>query len=260
MRFLPILVASLVVISSPVFAKMDLAKESQNPVSSMISVPLESNFSFNNGPEDAFEYVLNVKPVVPTSVSENWNLINRVILPVVYQEGFVAGDDNIFGLGDITYQTFFSPKAPGKFIWGVGPMLVVPTGMDRLSSDQWSVGANVVGLMMPGRWVFGVLASKVWSVYGYDNAPDVNFFSLQYFANYNLDSGWYLTTAPIITANWEADNGNIWTVPVGLGVGKVYKIGDRPVNSKISVNYNVERPDQASDWAIELQINLLFPQ
>lgn len=260
----------------------DLAKDSQNPVSDLISVPLENNFTFNNGPEDAFAYILNIKPVIPMGISKNWNLINRIILPVIYQEDFVsgegstfggtfvspgvsredsgAGEGSIFGLGDITYQGFLSPKKPGKFIWGVGPIAVVPTGMDRLSSDQWSLGANAVGLTMPGPWVLGAIVSNIWSVAGYGDAPDVNLFTLQPFVNYNLNHGWYLTTAPIITANWEADDDNTWTVPVGGGAGRVFKMGNMPVNAKLSLYNSVVRPENASDWTIEAQINLLFPK
>ena len=113
---------------------------------------------------------------------------------------------------------------------------------------------------MPGKWVLGALVQNIWSFAGPSGDPDVNKFTFQYFVNYNLDDGWYLTTSPTITANWEADDDNTWTVPFGGGVGRVFNIGKRPVNMKLSATYNVERPEFASDWTIEAQINLLFPK
>ena len=184
-----------------------LAKASQNPVASLISVPFENNSTFNNGTEDVYVNILNIKPVIPMGITENFNLINRAIIPVIYQEDSpsgIPGDGSLFGLGDITYQGFFSPKKPGKFIWGLGPQLDIPTGMDRLTSDQWSLGPAAVVLTMPGHWVIGALVSNVWNIgNGYDDAPDVNALTAQYFINYNMKGGWYLTSAPVMTANWR---------------------------------------------------------
>ena len=238
-----------------------LAKASQNPVSALVSVPFENNTTFNNGTEDAVVNILNVKPVVPASIGENWNLINRAIVPVIYQDERFPGEGDVFGLGDITYQGFFSPAKSGKFIWGIGPQLQMPTGMDRLTSNQWALGPAAVGLIMPGQWVLGLLVSNVRNIGGgYDNARDVNFFSSQYFINYNMKGGWYLTTSPTITANWKADSDNTWTVPFGGGLGRVFKIGKQPVNLKLAGYYSVEKPDNASDWNLQAQLTFLFPK
>jgi hypothetical protein len=251
----------------------------------MISLPFEFNSTFNNGPDDVFVEVLNVKPVFPMGLTENWNLINRAIVPVVYQgDGFsgqtvVGGSTigsttteftskeydrgSIFGLGDIVYQGFISPAKPGKFIWGIGPQLNIPTGMDRLSSNQWSLGPAVVGLTMPGHWVIGALVSNVWNIGGGSGAnppPRVNALTAQYFINYNLEGGWYLSTAPVITSNWEADSGNQWTVPFGGGVGRVFKIGKQPVNVKLAAYYSVWSPEDASDWNVQFSWTFLFPK
>ncbi len=237
-----------------------LAKASQNPVSTLISVPFENNATFNNGPKDAFVNTLNIKPVYPANISKNWNLINRLIVPVIYQRERVQGEGNAFGMGDITYQAFFSPANPGKFIWGAGPALVMPTGANRMTSDKWSIGPALVGLTMPGHWVVGGLVSNVWSMGGLGDVPDVNFFSFQYFINYNMKGGWYLTTSPTITANWEARSGNKWTIPLGGGIGRVFKIGKQPVNLKLVYYGNVERPDDTSDWNLQTQLTFLFPK
>jgi hypothetical protein len=133
--------------------------------------------------------------------------------------------------------------------------------MDRLTSNQWALGPAAVGLMMPGPWVIGLLVSNVWNIGGgYDDARDVNFFTAQYFINYNMKGGWYLTSAPVITANWEADSDNTWTVPFGGGVGRVFNIGKQPVNLKVAGYHNGERPDNASDWTLQAQLTFLFPK
>jgi hypothetical protein len=242
----------------------DLAKASQNPVAKLISVPFENNATFNNGTEDVFVNILNIKPVIPMGLTENWNLINRAIVPVIYQEDSPndqPGEGSLFGLGDIIYQGFFSPAKPGKFIWGVGPELHLPTGMERLTTDQWSLGPVAVGLTMPGHWVIGALVSNVWSIGGYNDAPDVNVLTAQYFINYNMKGGWYLSSAPVITANWEAeDNDDTWTIPFGGGVGRVFKIGKQPVNLKLAAYYSVEKPDNASDWNLQFSWTFLFPK
>ena len=202
----------------------DLAKAAQNPVGDLISLPFQNNMNFDVGPADRTQNILNIQPVWPIGISKNWNLITRTILPVISQPA--PGSDRTFGLGDLNFTGFFSPKMPGKVIWGVGPALVFPTATDDvLGSEKFSIGPSVVVLTMPGSWVIGGLVSNVWSVAGDDERADVNFFLAQYFVNYNFPSGWYLTSAPIITANWEADSGEKWTVPFGGGIGKVFRIG-----------------------------------
>ena len=238
----------------------DLAKQSQNPVSSLISVPFENISSFNNGPNDAYVNTLSIKPVYPTSLTENWNLINRAIVPITYQGELIDGIGTKFGMGDVTYQGFLSPAKSGKFIWGVGPTVVFPTGAERMTTEKWSAGPAVVGLTMPGNWVVGALAFNIWSFDGDDDAADVNLFSFQYFVNYNLPKGWYLSMSPTISANWEADSDNRWNVPFGGGFGRVFKIGKQPVNASLKAYYNVEHPDDASNWNIAAQFTFLFPK
>jgi len=238
----------------------DLAKESQNPIGNIISLPFENNFDFGVGPEDAFVYKLNLKPVYPFDFKKV-NLINRFILPVIYQEERKEGEGSEFGLGDFTYQAFFSPAKLGKIIWGTGPAFIFPTNTDdRLGVDKWSVGPAAVALAKPGHWLFGALVQNVWSYAGDDDAPDVNFFSFQYFINYNFKSGWYISSTPTITADWEADSDDRWTIPFGGGVGRLVKFGNQPVDLKLQGFYNVENPKGTADWSLQLQVKLLFPK
>lgn len=260
------------------WAQEDLAKQSQNPLGKIISAPFENNFNFGIGPSDATAYVLNMKPVYPVNLGD-WNLINRFILPVIYSEGQDvsippdAGIDSgyagiielaqgsAFGLGDMTYQGFFSPARPAKWILGVGPALVLPSATEnRYASDKWSAGASAVALTMPGKWVVGVLAQNVWSFAGDSDAADVNKFLFQYFINYNLNKGWYLSTTPVITANWEASSGNKWTVPFGGGVGRLVKFGKLPVDLKLAAYWNAEKPTFGPDWNLQFTVKFLFPK
>ncbi len=237
----------------------ELAKASQNPVGDLISLPFQNNMNFDVGPAGRTQNVLNIQPVWPIALSENWNLITRTILPVISQPA--PGSDRTDGLGDLNWAGFFSPRKPAKVIWGAGPSIIVPTATDDvLGTEKWSIGPSVVALAMPGQWVVGVLASNVWSVAGDDDRADVNSFLLQYFVNYNFPRGLYLTSAPIITANWEADSGDRWTIPFGGGVGKLFRIGKQPVNVNTQVFYNVEKPDFGADWQWRFQFQLLFPK
>jgi len=236
----------------------ELARSAQNPVASMISVPFQNNTNFNFGPLEKTQNVLNIQPVIPFALNEDWNLITRTILPVVSQPAFTPMQDRKFGLGDTVFSAFLSPRDSGQLIWGVGPALLLPTSTDdRLGAGEWGAGPSVVVLTMQGPWVIGSLFSNVWSFTGDEQ---VNLFSWQPFVNYNLDDGWYLTSAPLITANWEADSDNTWTVPFGGGFGKIFRIGEQPINASLAAYYNVEKPDFGADWQLRLQVQFLFPK
>jgi len=236
----------------------DLAKQAQNPVASLISLPFQNNTNFGIGPNDRTQNILNIQPVWPFTLSDDWNLITRTIIPVVSQP--VGLNDRTNGLGDTTFTAFFSPNDSGKWVWGVGPVFLLPTATsDDLGFAKWGLGASAVVLTMPTPWVIGSLFSNVWSVAG-SGTQDINLFTWQYFINYNLPQGWYLTSAPIITANWKASSGNQWTVPFGGGVGKIFKIGKQPMNSSAQAYYNVETPTGGPDWQLRLQLQFLFPK
>jgi len=239
----------------------DLAKAAQNPVADMISLPLQNNTNFGVGPGDDAQNVLNIQPVIPLALNKNWNLITRTIAPIIYQPEPVQGYGSKFGLGDINTSLFLSPAKPGKIIWGMGPAFSFPTATDEvLGADKWSAGPTAVALMIQGPWVVGALSNNLWSFAGEDDREDVNQFLLQYFINYNLPQGWYISSAPIITANWKSDSGNQWTVPFGGGFGKIFRIGKQPVNAQMQAFYNVEKPANGPDWTLRLQLQFLFPK
>jgi hypothetical protein len=260
-----------------------LQKAVQNPVAGLISVPLQNNTNFGVGPFGRNQNVLNIQPVIPVNVSQNWNMIIRWITPIVWQPApgtanlevfgieentpayFAATDvqahAGVFGFGDMTPTFFFSPVKPHKLIWGAGPMFTLPTATGRvLGQGKLSMGPSIVALVQPGPWTIGALVNNIWSVGGSGGRADVNQMSLEYFINYNLKKGWSLSMSPTITANWQASNGNVWTVPVGGGVARVFRLGYQPVNASVAFFGNAVHPAGGSPWGMRLQISFLFPK
>ena len=237
----------------------ELAKASQNPIAAMISVPFQSNTNFNAGPFNRTQEIFNIQPVVPLHLNEDWNVISRTIVPIMSQPD-PRTDSSTNGIGDITQSLFLAPAQPGKLIWGVGPVFTIPSASDPiLGNGRVLFGPTAVFLTTPGHWVIGVLLNNQWSVGGNALRPAVNAGLAQPFINYNMAGGWYLTTSPIVTVNWLAAAGEQWTVPVGGGFGRVFKMGDQPINAQISGYYNAVRPTGAPDWQLRTAIVFLFP-
>jgi hypothetical protein len=257
----------------------ELAKKTQNPVADLISVPLQNNFNFGAGfNHNKLIYALNVQPVIPVNLNEEWNLITRIIMPIINQpslfptHGGALPSTTGTGFGDFNPTFFLSPAKPGELIWGIGPTFTLPTATDRnLGAGQFSIGPAGVVLTMQGHWVFGALMNNQWSVVGWGDKP-VNAMLLQPFINYNLPDGWYLTSAPILTADWKADKaGDVWTVPLGGGVGKLFRLGQilpleghplakLPINTQLAAYGNVATPEFGPKWQLRLQIQFLFPK
>lgn len=240
----------------------DLAKQTQNPVADLISVPIQWNSYFDTGPKGKTQNVLLIQPVIPVGLNDDWNFIARPIIPLLEQPSLIDTQNRNHGLGNIQFQGFFSPKQKvGNWIIGFGPYLEFPTnsGPDgRFGSDNWSAGPAFVALQMKGPWVYGGLLTQLWSYYG--NDPEVNTTAFQPFINYNMKDGWYLSAAPVITSNWSADSSQQWTVPIGGGIGKVFKIGKQPINASVRAYHNLESPRNGSDWQLQFQIQFLFPK
>lgn len=248
----------------------DLAAKAQNPIASMISMPLDTMIDF--GADNGTAVVSTFQPVIPMTVGE-WNLISRPMLPIIYLEGAVSGLPSIptvdknadntdtFGLGDLNYSLFFSPAKSTGVTWGIGPSITIPTATDDLlGSGKWSLGPTAVILVQPKPWTMGLLARNLWDFAGDGDRAQVNQFMFQYFINYNLDNGWYLTTDPIITANWKQSSSNRWTVPIGGGIGRLFTIGEQPVNMRLRGYYNADRPSGGADWSLNFAVQLLFPK
>lgn len=239
----------------------DLAKAAQNPIASMVSLPFQNNTNIGIGPDDSTQNILNIQPVWPFEINDDWNLITRTIVPIVSNPDILTGEGRMNGVGDTLFTSFVSPNDTGKINWGVGPVFLIPTATDdMLRQEKWAAGLSAVFLAMPGKWVMGSLLSNIWSIGG-SGERDINLFTWQPFVNYNLDKGWYVVTSPIITANWEDESEERWMVPLGGGVGRVFKIGKQPINTQLSLYKNVITPnDNSADWQVRAQIQLMFPK
>lgn len=249
-----------------------LAAAAQNPVSAMYSLPFQNNIYFGAGPNhNLTANVLNIQPVLPFTVGD-WNIISRTIVPLIDLPPLTTGLEDVtsappatsdpFGLGDINQTLFLSPAKPAAFIWGFGPSFTLPTATNhQLGSGKFSLGPSAVGLMMPTPWVFGALIRQLNSIAGPQGRADVDQTLIQPFVNYNLPDGWYLASSPIITADWTALSSQRWTVPLGGGVGKIFRLaGLPPINTSLQAFDYVERPSIGPRWALRFQVQLLFPR
>jgi hypothetical protein len=233
-----------------------LSKAAANPLADLISIPLQNNTNLGIGEFDRTANVLNIQPVIPLAGGK---IITRTIFPIVWLPDVTQESGTLSsGLGDILFTAFYTPSA-GDFMWGIGPVVEFPTGGSIRGSKKWSLGVSGVVLATPGAWTLGVLANNVWSVAGDSDYGDVNKGLLQYFLVRQLGNGWYVNSAPIITVNWKADSGNQWTVPFGLGGGKVVPIGKLPVNIQVGAYWNAVKPDGGPDWQFRTQVQFLLP-
>jgi hypothetical protein len=255
-----------IVHAAPALAEMsaeELAKLAQNPVGNLISLPFQNNTNLNFGPEKGTQNILNIQPVYPISVNSEWNVITRTIVPVIWNPALGPTIDSTNGIGDTVFTAFLSPANPGEWIWGVGPVFQLPTNSTaELGNRNWGMGPSAVVLHLEkgSPWVYGVLVNNIWSLTSDKQGGAYNNGLVQPFVNYNFEGGLYLTTAPILTVNWKAENSQQWTVPLGGGVGKIFHLGKLPVNTQISAYYNVVRPDFGANWQIRAQVQLMFPK
>ena len=241
----------------------DLAKKLQNPIGNLYSVPFQNNANFRYGPNKGTQDILNIQPVIPIHLNADWNIITRTILPLIWQPSLQPAHTVPFGTGPITFSAFLSPAEPKNgWLWGVGPVIQVPTASDpTLGSSVWGGGPTGVLVYMKGPWVAGGLANNVWSFGGYQGrgGTKYNTFLAQPFVNYNFGEGWYVGSAPIITANWLATGDKAWTLPVGAQVGRVIKLGGKlPVNLLLGAYYNALRPEFGSTWQLRSQVTFIF--
>jgi hypothetical protein len=236
-----------------------LAKQTQNPVGDLISVPLQFNFNTGGDLEDQTLLNLNVQPVMPFRLTEHWTAISRTIVPINSAPG--PNGTRYSGVGDILQQTFVTPARPGKVIWGVGPALSLPTATSSaFATGSWGAGLTGVVLTMPGPWVLGGLVTQVWPMTDAGGEPETDTFTFQPFINYNMPRGWALSFSPIISANWNGADGEQWTVPLGAGITKTTVFNRRPMNIGVQYYYNVEHPQGAAGQQLRFVIALLYPK
>lgn len=237
----------------------DLAKKLSNPVASLISVPLQFNYDEGYGPKDAERLTLNIQPVIPFSISDEWNLIIRTIVPITYQGSLAEGLDSDFGLGDTLQSFFFSPKAPvGGWILAAGPVALWPTGTDpQLRSEQLGLGPTALALRQSHGWTYGILANHLWGVTERDEHADVNATFLQPFISYTWPTATTLTLNSESTYDWAAQQ---WTVPINLMASQLVQFGKQPVQFTIGGRYYADAPDNGPEWGLRFAVTFLFPK
>jgi hypothetical protein len=240
----------------------ELAKQLANPIASLISVPLQYNYDDYGGANDGASVSrLNIQPVIPASLNDDWNLITRIILPVIDQRGFPVAAQNESGLGDTTASLFFSPKSPtaSGLIWGAGPVFLLPTAtQDVLGTEKWGIGPTGVALKQSGPWSIGILANHIWSFAGSDSRSDVNATFLQPFISYTTRTHTTIGLNTESTYDWK---GNQWQVPVNLQVGQLFKIGPQIMQLAAGARYWATSPDNGPEgWGWRLQLTFLFPK
>lgn len=238
-----------------------LAKKLANPISDLVSVPFQFNFEQGVGPNDATRFILNIQPVMPFVLTDDLNMIVRVIMPYVGQPALFEGGAPASGLGDITNSYFFSPSK-SSLIWGVGPVFVLPTTSEpTLGSGKWSGGPTAVVLKQTGKWTIGALWNQVWSFSGDDSRADVNQMFLQPILAYQATKTITVTLQSETVANWEAeDDDDTWTVPINFLVSKISSFGQFPASYMLGVGYFPEHPATGPSWKLRGMITLLLPR
>jgi hypothetical protein len=234
----------------------ELSQQAANPVANLMSFPFQNNIDYGFGPYDRTRNVLNIQPVIPLAEGK---LITRTIFPFIWLPDVSSESGYLFkGLSDITFTAFYVPGG-GATTWGVGPVLDIPTGGSNRGSQKWNIGPSVVVLAQPEDWTLGILANNVWSFAGDSDRPDVNRGLIQYFIVRQLGDGWYVNSAPIITVNWKAADGQKWVVPFGVGAGRLIFVGKLPLNLQVGAYYNVVKPDIGPKWQFRIQAQVLLP-
>lgn len=236
-----------------------LARTTQNPVGDLTTLPFQFNFNTGGDLEERTFFNLNFQPVIPFKLSEDWSVIARTIIPISSFPG--PGGTRYSGLGNLQQQVFVTPSRPGGIIWGVGPMFSLPTATaSAFETGTWGAGASAVVLKMTGPWVLGALVSQVWPMADDGGDPETDLFTLQPFVNFNFGHGWALSYSPIISANWNASNGNEWTVPIGGGLTRTTVFNRRPMNLGVQYYYNLDHPDGSAAQQLRFIVALLYPR
>jgi hypothetical protein len=236
----------------------ELAKQLANPVAALISVPFQENFDFGYA-NDGWRSTLNIQPVIPIELNKDWNLIQRVILPWIYQED-VGSPGRESGLGDILATSFFSPKKPtaGGIIWGIGPAFLLPSATnDAFATKKWGAGPSALMLEQAGRWTVGTLVNHISSFAGSSSTPYVNSTFLQPFVSYGAGKGRSYAANFEATYDWRR---NQWTAPLNVTASQIVPIGKQLTSLSLGARVYLDKPSGGPDWGLRLVFVLLFPK
>jgi len=240
----------------------ELAKELANPVANLISLPMQLNYDrgfANTSGSDSNRWTLNVQPVIPISLNDEWSVISRTIVPLIRTDNYPLGSGVTYGVGDVVQSLFFSPKEPTQsgWIWGVGPVFLVPSGSD-VSAETWGAGPTAVALKQDGPWTYGGLANHIWSL---DGDIDISTTFVQPFLTYTTPDALSISVMTETTYNWEASEDNEWSVPLFLMMTQVDKIGSQTISYGGGVKYYAKSPEGGAEgWGLRFVFTMLFPK
>ncbi len=233
----------------------DLAQQKLNPFADAISLPATLSFGFGSGPRNDVQPSLTFQPLIPLPLSQNWRLVTRSNVPIIN----IPDPDGVTGFGDIDVSLFLTPARTGKWVWGAGPILQFPTATDEaLGTGKWAAGPTAALVYVDGPWLNGTLVSHLWSFAGSSTREDVSLTQIEVKFSYQFSGGWYIDTDPVMTYDWKAPSDQGWTIPVGLDVGKVFKIGNQGMSLQLGAYYNAMKPAGTADWFLQTQFTLTY--
>ncbi len=249
----------------------EIAQQMQNPLASMIAVPVLNGFGFEASQNEGTQFYTSFQPIFPFKFKK-FNVMNRVIFGYGYVPGIVQGTpdipigapqngafDGTWGLSDLNYSFYITSKKPGKVPWGIGPSLSAPLATDnRLGTGKWSAGLSFVMVYQVDRWTFDLVLRQTWSFAGDSERWDVNQFLASPLIAYGLGGGWTINTFPQITANWDFEESQVWTVPFGGGISKLVFFGKLPTNLGLQYYHSIVRPELAPHAELRFTMTFVF--
>ncbi len=249
------------------------AQQAQSPLTPLWGVLNENYTNFAMGPLHKTQNILIVEPIIPLKLTPDWNLITRWNTPITYMPQLTSfpgtpASEQEFGLSNMQPQFFFTPAHPGSFSWGLGPSFWLPTATNKtLGINNWGAGPVAVVVDIEGPLLVGALVQNVWAgQHGTSTLLQrVNELTIRPLAFYTLPAGWYLTSTPIISADWTVDEHNRWTVPLGGGFGRVFPVGNIVMDLQVQAFYNgVTAPavgiTNVGTWTGYFLLHFLLPE
>lgn len=262
LRYIAALAMTILLPQVALAEDIDYAKELANPVASLISVETEANYNDDIGDDNGSQWITNLEPTIPFSISENWNVISRTSLPIITQDDISSDGAEESGIGDIFQHLFISPTKPTifhNFFWGAGPVLLLNTASnDALGSNKWGAGPGAAMLIQEGPWTIGILTSHIWSFAGNDSSTNVSETSMEPYIAYVTKSETTFTINTESTYDWKAEN---WSVPIHFKVEQLLKIGNQLIQVGGGLRYWAASPDSGPEGlGARLSLIFLFPR
>jgi hypothetical protein len=238
-------------------SESDLARQLQNPLtnSTLLRLPLQRDFSSYTDRNNPTQTIISANSMIPFSFTPGWNTNARSVSPVFTGKSGAGG----FGIRDLSLSALVTPADVPTVTWGLGPALSFPAANSAARNDKRGVGISGAAVYSLKAWVGGVFISNTWSFEGSSPGRNANQMVVQPFLNYNLSKGWYLTSAPAITVDWQSNGSEAWTVPVGGGVGKVVSLYGQMFNLGAQGYVYPVHPAPGNTWAVQTTLQWLFP-